>query len=1227
MLPSIFTFEIRYWLRQPMVWIFMLVNIVMFTWAAASDDLTIGGSFGNIFKNAPYVIQNQYGVWSIFALLMTTAFIQNAALRDFTYNSHQLVFSSPIRKFDYLAGRFLGAFCVALIPFLGISIGVLLGTLIGQLTGSVEAERYGPVVWSAHVNSFLTFAVGNTFISGAFIFMLAVLSRSTVVAFVGAVILLVAQITASNLTGDLDNERLVAYFDALGFGPFGLVTKYWTVADKNTRSVGLLDGYMGINRLIWMGVGLLFLGITYARFSFSERVSGGGWFKRRRKAGSIAADAAGLAEGRPAVFGQTQPLPRVRMQTGVSAQLAQLWRVTKTDFTGTIRGTAFLVILLLGLINMGFSLKFADNFYGLYSFPVTYNVIQTIQGTMGIFLFAIIIFYSGDLIWKERDADLDQIYDATPHRNWSVFLGKLLAMIGVVAVIQLLCVGAGVVAQTLMGYTAYDLPQYMVSFFALGMLRLIPIIVLSMLIHILVNQKYVAFFVVVVVLIANGNIWGPLDVQSNLAQFNASPDYTYSDMNGWGPYVAALAWFRVYWLLFAALLGVVAVLFWVRGKDNSWRSRWQSAKQHVVGLNDKNLRRVTFSLLAVWGLLGAFLFYNTHILNPYVTTKVQEKRQVTYEKTYKKYEHRPQPRITDVSYVIDLYPDERELTVKGAYQLKNRNNVPIDSLHIVLPNRLDYKLTIGGATRVLNDSLLQYSIYKLARPMAPGDSLTLTWTAHRKARGIENEVDFVQQVNQNGSFFNNIDISPIIGYQKNGEMTGKNDRKDHGLPERARMPKLERNRDGGPCTSDCMNTYISGNSDWVNVRTTISTAPDQIAVAPGSLRKEWTGKDTQGRPRRYFSYALDHESLNFYSFISARFQVDRSKWNGIDVEVYYDKQHAYNVRNMSESMKQSLAYYTENYGPYRHKQARIIEFPRYASFAQAFPGTMPYSESIGFISKINPETDVDMVKYVVAHEMGHQWWAHQVAGAEMQGATLLSESMAQYSALMVMQKAYGRDRMKRFLGYESDQYLSARGSEAEKEVPLEKVENQGYIHYNKGSLVMFNMKEFIGEKAVNNTLHDLDKAFAYRQPPYPTAYELVDRLRKNTPDSLQSTITDLFEQITIYDNRATAVSAKKRKDGQYDVTVTVQTEKLRADSLGHETPLPLNDLIDVGVYGKPAPGKKIGKLLAIRRLRMKSKTGTYAFMVNEQPYEAGVDPLSFLADRIPADNLKKITGL
>ena len=263
-----------------------------------------------------------------------------------------------------------------------------------------------------------------------------------------------------------------------------------------------------------------------------------------------------------------------------------------------------------------------------------------------------------------------------------------------------------------------------------------------------------------------------------------------------------------------------------------------------------------------------------------------------------------------------------------------------------------------------------------------------------------------------------------------------------------------------------MNSYISNNSDWVNVDTIISTSADQIAIAPGSLIRQW-----QQNGRNYYEYKLDHFALNFYSFISARYQVERRKWNDIDVEVYYLKEHPWNVPKMVNSVEKSFAYYTTNYGPYYNKQARIIEFPRVATFAQAFPGTMPYSESIGFIADIEKPDDIDMVFYVVAHEMGHQWWAHQVVGANMQGATSLSETLAQYSALMVMEKEYGADTMRKFMQYEMDNYLRSRGTERLKERPLMRVEaSQGYIHYRKGSVVMYYLRQMIGEDAINRAL-------------------------------------------------------------------------------------------------------------------------------------------------------------
>src|SRR5690606_34937086 len=137
-------------------------------------------------------------------------------------------------------------------------------------------------------------------------------------------------------------------------------------------------------------------------------------------------------------------------------------------------------------------------------------------------------------------------------------------------------------------------------------------------------------------------------------------------------------------------------------------------------------------------------------------------------------------------------------------------------------------------------------------------------------------------------------------------------------------------------------------------------------------------------------------------------------------------------------------YFTSHFGPYYHKQCRIIEFPRFSGFAQAFPGTMPYSESIGFVQDFKPEEDdIDMMFYVAAHEIGHQWWAHQECGAAMQGAEMTTETFAQYSAIMVMEKEYGRDQMRKFMKYEMDKYLRGRGQESEQEMPLARCEGQG----------------------------------------------------------------------------------------------------------------------------------------------------------------------------------------
>src|SRR5208282_1620765 len=546
--------------------------------------------------------------------------------------------------------------------------------------------------------------------------------------------------------------------------------------------------------------------------------------------------------------------------------------------------------------------------------------------------------------------------------------------------------------------------------------------------------------------------------------------------------------------------------------------------------------------------------------------------------------------------------------------IQNPYSQPVEQIHFNVDRRYDTDIQIPGASLLKDDTRLAYRMYRFSPRLQPNETRVIHFTVKSRTRGFENELSNAELV-QNGTFFNNT-VAPVIGYSSFRELTDPNDRKKYGLGEQELMAPLERD-----CTTDCRDTYLGGHSDWVNVDTVISTSADQTAVAPGSLMRQW-----QENGRNYYEYKLDHESLNFYSFISARYEVAREEWNGIKVEVYYDKDHPWNVPRMVNSIKKSLTYYTENFGPYYHKEARIIEFPRVARFAQAFPGTMPYSESIGFIANLDHPDDIDFVFYVVAHEMGHQWWAHQVVGADMQGATFLSESLAQYSALMVMQKEYGRDMMRKFLRYEMDRYLAARGRERLKERPLLTVEdNQGYVHYQKASVVLFYMKEMIGEDAVNRALRQMVQSYAYAPPPYPVSWRLVGALGSQTPPDKQYLLKDLFEDITVFSNRTLDATALKRPDGKYDVTIQFESRKFKDDPKGNETEVPVDDWIDIGAFAKPEKGKQYGKTLYRDRVHVTQLRSTQTFTVDELPDQAGVDPFLLLVDRIPDDNVKKVT--
>ena len=516
-------------------------------------------------------------------------------------------------------------------------------------------------------------------------------------------------------------------------------------------------------------------------------------------------------------------------------------------------------------------------------------------------------------------------------------------------------------------------------------------------------------------------------------------------------------------------------------------------------------------------------------------------------------------------------------------------------------------------TVALDDKELGFSILKLAQPLAPGATLPLDFTVAVTHQGFTND-GTPDQVNLNGTFFNNQSYFPHFGYAQHMELTDRNERRKRGLGEPQRMAKLEDKSAYG-------NTVFGNEADWIHFDTTVSTSGEQIALAPGYLQASWE-KDG----RRYYRYKMDQPMMPFFAYLSARWDVKKGDWHGVPIEIYFDRKHGYNTQRMITSVQKSLDYYTTEFTPYQHKQVRILEFPGYQSFAQSFANTIPYSEGIGFIADLRNNDDIDYVFYVTAHEMAHQWWGHQVIGANVQGATMLMESLSQYSALMVMEKEYGREKMRRFLRYELDRYLSGRGGEAIEEQPLARVEGQQYIHYNKGSLVFYRLRDEIGEEALNRALKRYLQDKGFQQAPFTTTLELLAYIRAEAPQDKQALITDLFEKIVFYDNRVTEASAVQRKDGRWDVTMKLHLAKLESDGKGKESPRAYDEPVEIAIFAR-APGakEKDEKVLFTDKRVLSGSDPVITITVKDKPFEVGVDPYNKMIDRVSRDNRKEVS--
>ncbi len=1200
---AIASFEFRSRLKLISTWVYFLVFFaIAMLWIAAAGglfkDANISFGSGKVFVNSPYAVTQTVSVLGMFGITIMAAIMGRAVQQDFEYRTHNFFFTSPIQKLQYLGGRFAGALGVVLVVFTSIALGAYLATLLPGM----DAERLGANHWSTYLAPYGVMLLPNALLIGGIFFSLAALTRKMLPVYIGSVLMLIGQMIASQLVRDIDNKTLAALVDPFGSRALSVLAEYWTVAERNTRTV-TLEGVLLWNRLLWMAIGAGVAAVCAWRFSFAAFVSEGGGKNKpqsvRAEQGPVRAE---LVEA--TVRGTRASAGSAR--TGVAA-FDTLLPLTWLYFRETVKNVYFSVIVLAGILFLVFASTTVGAIFGTSTWPHTFQMLGLLSGSFSLFMLVIIAFYGGELVWREREARLDQISDALPMPTWLPMLAKLFALMLVPLLLQAVLMMCGMAIQLAQGFTRFE-PLLYLQGLGLDLLGYWLLCALAITIHSLVNNKYLGHFVMIVyyVVIVFASLLG---LEHNLYKFGSVPQPVYSDMNGWGHFLPRFFAFQAYWTACSVVLLVVAYLFWPRGTASGWRERRRVAAQRI----NAQTMSIAIAGLAAFVALGGFIFYNTNVLNRYQSANDRLQAQADYEKKYKALlSAEPQPKITAVKVDVALYPREQNVRIKGSFDLQNKNSVPVTTLNVqlMLADRLDvHQLDIGVPSQLVeDDKRLGVRRYKLAQPLAPGATTTLRFDIEGITRGFTNEGSNTAVVG-NGSFLNAQFVEPLIGYQEHMELERDQDRRKFGLKPKERMP----DRDD---PKGLQRNPLSPDADWVSFDATLSTEPDQIAIAPGYLQREWTDNG-----RRYFHYQMDAPILNFYAFQSARYAVKRDQWNGVAIELYYQPGHEYNLPAMIQATKDSLDYDSRNFGPYQYRQFRITEFPRYEVFAQSFPNTIPYSEAIGFIARVRPddEKDIDYPYYVTSHEMAHQWWGHQVVGADVQGGTMLIESMAQYSALMVLKHRIGPAKMRKFLRYELDRYLTGRGFEQKKELPLGRVENQPYIHYSKGSLVMYALADYIGEDKLNQAIRKFRDEHAFKGPPYPNTTQFIAAVREVTPPEMQYLIDDMFERIVIYDNRAVSASAKKLANGRYEVTVSLSAKKFVADELGKETEARLADLIDVGVLDAK------GEPLALERRRIDREQSSVSFIVDKLPATAGIDPLNKLIDRKPKDNVVPVT--
>ena len=1083
MISKLISFEFKYRYTQWMTLIFILMLAFQGAWYAwGTYDFHVNDE---TLMNAPAIIYQCLAAGGLLLVIVVAIITGTALYKDIEYRTAENFYTLPINEKKYFLGKFLATYLINV----SICLAYPLGLAVMQYTGIGQPEKFGPTPWGQILQGCILYTLPNLLFLTSVAIAGVVFFRNMVGGYIGIFLVVLFFLVAETTRENTSYINIIYLLDPYAYTITVDTVEALTVAEKNVGYFPISPLFV-INRILWLSTTVLLTFFSFKRFSFKYFI-------------------ATPTKKRKPIFDEdtsTQPLSEKSILThqnfSTLENIRKVFRLSILEMKNVVRPIGFIIIMgILAIMFFLFNILWNAEYYVTTdTLPITSEMTSTRLTTL-VFLGILLLIWSGELLYKERTVNLSQLTDALPTPTWVTYLSKFFAMALVSFLLSTVLLVCGLLAQVIKGFYDIEWTVYLEHLYGYqgGWMSFLFLIAMAFFFGALTGRRFVGHILSVAVFfftVISAEL-GLIEEVRFMYPFAPGVE-DYSEMNRFGIFGVAAPYYTLMWTLLAIATLGIGIWVWNRGTETSFIKR----------ISVKNPQLSLIGKLCIPLLLLGFVFLQSYIVkNVNATgnfkTDAQENTEAAhYEKQYKHLEAQLHPKISGLDVLIDIFPENRRAEYTATLDLINDGETPIDILHLSLKDFVTVK-SISIENQALpagnSDTTHQQYAFQLPQSLETNETITL------KVECVLDYIGFSQSDPQAALTFNGTlmgrDIIPVIGYNDDKELDQNRDRGDYGLVKlTSRMANVD---DAVAFSEDA----FSPDAIWQKASITVSTSNEQIAFAPGTLKRKW-----QKNGRNYFSYHIETPAPMHWYIGSANYKRYEMKLKiGAKLTILYDQRHYYNLEHFENAVTEGIAFIQANLGNYPHEQLTLAEIPFYEEDDfYTYPNVIAISEKHGWTADGRNEEHLVYIYYSIVRELIKQWVYQNLFIANVQGADMLRIALPDAMALHFIEQKFGGTLVDRHVNKKIDRYGKGRGNEPNKEPPLLYADGIDYLEANKGTLELYGLIQELGAPVFNQTLVTFVENSALKPTTFKQFYE---QLIHQVPKDKQSVIMKKFETV------------------------------------------------------------------------------------------------------------------